>query len=381
MKAHFAAIALVSALAAPAVRAQEPAPRTRSGLFGGGRASAPAPRTPPAKQGAPAAPSEKVDAKVFPANATLPTPTPPDQIGPATIAMPTEAIEPYLLTKDAGPFMVSAKTFRGPESDRYALALAIELRRDHGLPAYILRGKTFAGKSNIQGIPPTAPPGVPQGRLGDPEKTRTYDEAAVLVGNEKTLDGSEALLHRVEKINPKCLDEMPSPLHWRKGLSGAFRTTNPYVPAQNLFPRKNNTMVKQMNSGPHSIYTCPGRYTLQIAEFGGRSTFNPQDGRFHDLGSLKSSPLVNAASDAEKLANALAKDPEVRRTGFQPYVYHDMTSSKVMIGAFQSPQDPKAPQLRDSMLKLAVPLQGRKVTQQVIVPAPNLTDIKELTSR
>ncbi len=136
-----------------------------------------------------------------------------------------------------------------------------------------------------------------------------------------------------------------------------------------------------MNSGPHSIFNCPGRYTIQIAEFGGRSTFNTQDGRFHDPGSLKSSPLVSAASDAEKLASALAKDPEIQRTGFQPYVYHDMTSSKVMIGAFQSPQDPKAPQLRDSLLKLAVPLHGRKVTQQVIVPAPNLTDVQDLTSR
>ena len=65
---------------------------------------------------------------------------------------------------------------------------------------------------------------------------------------------------------------------------------------------------------------------------------------------------MTAADDAEKLADALAKDPEVQRTGFQPYVYHDRTSSKVMIGAFQSPQDPKAPQLRDSLLKLAVPL-------------------------
>ncbi len=380
MKAQFAAIALASALAAPAVMAQEPAPRTRSGLFGG-RPSAPAPKSPPGNPGAPATPPEKVDKKVFPANASLPTPTPPDQIGPATFVMPTDPIEPYLLTKDAGPFMVSAKSFRGPDSDRYALALAMELRREHGLPAYILRSKDFPGRSNVRGIPPTADPGVPQARLAEPEKTRTYDEAVVLVGNAKTLDDSEALLHRVKKIHPKCLDEMPSPLHWRKGLKGALRTTNPYVPAQYLFPRKSNTMLKQMNSGPHSIFNCPGRYTIQIAEFGGRSTFNTQDGRFHDPGSLKSSPLVSAASDAEKLASALAKDPEIQRTGFQPYVYHDMTSSKVMIGAFQSPQDPKAPQLRDSLLKLAVPLHGRKVTQQVIVPAPNLTDVQDLTSR
>ena len=32
----------------------------------------------------------------------------------------------------------------------------------------------------------------------------------MLVGDAKTLDESEALLHKVKKIQPKCLDGMPS---------------------------------------------------------------------------------------------------------------------------------------------------------------------------
>ena len=56
----------------------------------------------------------------------------------------------------------------------------------------------------------------------------------------------------------------------------------------------------------------------------------------------------------------LAKDPEVRKTGCLPYVFHDRTTSRVMMGAFNTPDDPAAVRLRDAMLKLAVPLAQRE---------------------
>ena len=92
--------------------------------------------------------------------------------------------------------MVIAKTFRGPEAERFALALAMELRHDYGLPAYILRHKDFPMRSMIRNVPPTAPAFMRKANLTEPEKVRSYDEAAVLVGNEKTLAGSEAAAHR-----------------------------------------------------------------------------------------------------------------------------------------------------------------------------------------
>ena len=92
--------------------------------------------------------------------------------------------------------------------------------------------------SNIRNVPPTADVFMNRAQLTDPEKVRTYDEAVVLVGNEKTLKGSEQLWHVVKKINPKCLKDMPSIYNWRHGLNKALRTTNPYLPAQVLFPAK-----------------------------------------------------------------------------------------------------------------------------------------------
>ena len=140
--------------------------------------------------------------------------------------------------------------------------------------------------------------------------------------------------------------------HFRKGqgLSRAIRTTNPFVPAEELFPRQPDVMVGQINDGPHNIRYCPGRYTLQVATFRGRPRFDPEnDARFKGMMAAKS-PLATAADDAERLAEALSKDQEIQKTGFQPYVYHDRYSSRVTIGSFdvaQRPGRPEAPRPPD----------------------------------
>jgi hypothetical protein len=399
MKASTATISVTAVLLTYAASAQDgptaPARRTATGQYLPGtpaaasQTSAPTPGTSaapaPARVISRMAPrtasgsAGKVDQRVFPAGTSLPGPTPLDQLKPATIALPNDPIEPWLLTKDVGPFLVLAKTFRGPEAERYALALAMELRRDHGLPAHILRTKDFPMGSNIRNVPPTAPAYLKKSQLTHPEKTRTYDEAAVLVGDEKTLDDSEALLKKVKWIRPKCLNEVPGIFGHREGLSAARRTTNPYVPTQNIYPgRKKDRLITQMNSGPRSIFHCPGRYTIQVAAFSGRTVLNPgdKDVRFFEKSWLSNSPLRTAADDAEKLAEALAKDKEVQKTGFQPYVYHDRTSSKVMIGAFTDPKDPNAVRLRETLIKIAVPLADRN-HGLVMAPAPGLTDLED----
>lgn len=325
------------------------------------------------------------DPNIKPANASLPAPASPDQIQAPKIALPQDPIEPYLLTKDVGPFMVLAKSFRGPEAERFALALVLELRKDYHLPAFILRTKDFPRNSNIRNIPPTAPAGVDRSRLTDPERVRSYDEAAVLVGNEKSIKDQEVLWHKVKKIKPKCLDNLPKLYIWREGLSKATRTQNPYVPAQNMFPGK-DAFVERMNQGPHSIYKCPAHYSLQVADFSGRATFDVAGAQTQGDMNLKRSPLITAADDAERMAANLAKAEEIRQLGQPVYVYHDKTSSRVFIGAFQQPNDPAAAQLREKLLRLTVPLiqpnlaVGRKkpAVDTMIVPASALTDLEPL---
>jgi len=310
----------------------------------------------------------------------------PDQAekGPQgpVIPLPTEPLEPYMLTPNNGPFMVLAYTFRSPDAPRQALALTLELRNKYKLPAYILLPRKFPNRSNIRGVPPQAPAFATRDDVGVPEVYRTLDEAAVLVGDEKSVKDSNVLLRKVKGIHPDCIDGMPQMWHWRtgQGLTRAIMTTNPFVPAEALFPAQQDVLISKINAGPHNVKKCPGRYTLEIANFSGRKTLDvDNDQRFKGKMAMQKSPLVNAADDAERLADALSKDKDIQQTGYEPYVFHDRFSSRVMIGTFDTPNDPAARKLHDRLLQLTVDLNRRKVTENtVIVPAPNLTDLSKI---
>ena len=376
MRILIATTALCCALAASPAWAQS---QGQAPSFGGTQPSSPFGAAAPAR----------ADSRVIKAGGSTPSLTPANELKPPTLDLPNEPIEPYLLTKDVGPFMVLARVFRGVDAERMALALVKELRADYQLPAYILRTKDYPGRSIIRGVPPQVPSEVMQPDIKMPEKIRTYDEAAVLVGNEKTLAGSEKLWREVKKLNPKCLEKMSSPYPWRKGLCAALRTTNPYVPAQLLFPRTKDRLMVQMNSGLRSIVNCPGRYSLQVAEFSGRSAFHLNSMEpLNVFANLKDSPLRTAADDAEKMADKLAKDPEVQRLGQPIYVLHDRTASRVYVGSFDAPQDPRAAEVRQKLLLLAYPLvdkspkgRGKNALDTMIVPALALTDVAEIKAK
>ena len=199
----------------------------------------------------------------------------------------------------------------------------------------------------------------------------------------------------MKKLKPACLEKMSTPFPWRTGLSTALRTTNPYVPAQHLYPRTQDKLMFTMNGGLRSIIHCPGAYSLQVAEYSGRSgfMFDPKMPLNQLLGPLQNSPLRTAHDDAERMAEKLANAPEIRQTGQPVYVYHDHTSSKVFIGAFNSPQDPQAVQMRNYLVQNAYnmsnknstlpskKLRGKAATDTMIVPALALTDVNELKGK
>ena len=362
-------IALASAIVASAAAWT---PAAHGQLFGGRK-----PTTTPTKPAPAATPAGKVDKMFLPSSVTLPGPSVEvdDKLG---VPLPEGPIEPYLLTKDNGPFMVLACTFDGPDAPRKALAVVLELRKKHNMPAYILLAKDFPGGSNIRNVPPQAELAQKVPVVGMPEAIRTQDEAAVMVGNEKTVEDSVKLMKRIKHLELDCFKGGTSRTPFRKGkeLARAIRTTNPFIPAELLFAQKPDVMLGQMNGGPHNIMNCPGRYSLQVAEFTGRSVMDPdKDTRFQNILSLKKSPLETAADDAEKLAEALSKDKEVQKVGVRAYVYHDRYASRVMVGSFQAPTDPAVKQVHDQMLRLAYDLPQRKVTDVLIVPATNLTDL------
>src|SRR5262249_26176341 len=149
-------------------------------------------------------------------------------------------------------------------------------------------------------------------------------------------------------------------------------------------PRTKDKLVVRMNSSLRSIANCPGHYSLQVAQFSGRSTFdlNPSGGSPKDLANLRTSPLQTAHDDAERIADRLARAPEIQRLGQPVFVYHDRTSSRVFIGSFQSENDPAAVAVRSEVLKAAVPMmdkkRGRAALDLMIAPATSLTDVETI---
>lgn len=315
------------------------------------------------------------DPNVVKSGDAIPEPVDLDQIKVPNIPAPAEPIDAYLLQREHGPFMVLAHTFTGPEAAKYAQILAMELRRDYHMPAYVWLAKVQPMRSNIFGVQPTAPPHARNGDMSPPEKWRTTDEAAVLVGNCKTIDESKELWKQVKKIRPRCLDTFPTIYQNRKGkgLNRAFMVTNPFVPSQDIFPgggpdpsalpikqgqafdpgvavtayekvKKVDPLVKRMNEGPHSIFKNPGKYTLQVAEYSGRTavtvtTEKGLDDKFPENRRVtEKSPLLTAGDDAERLADALNKCRSMK--GMRAYVYHTRYSSFVTIGSYSGPNDP-----------------------------------------
>ena len=312
----------------------------------------------------------KKDAGLIMSEGAIPEPTPLDELGKPKIALPTDPIEPYLLQKENGPFMVLAHTFRGPDAPRWAQALAKELRTVHGLPAYVWYVRIQPGHSNIRNVPPTAPPEMRGSEISPPEKFHVYDEAAVLVGDCKSEDESRKLWTKVKHIRSTVLDGLPSIYNWRKkGLSRALMTTNPMRPTQQLYPgskamavaaamksgavvdpsvmtasfdqvkRAPDKLVLQMNKGSNSVFNCKGPFVLQVAEYSGRASYNTGDARFSD-NMLGAGKLATAGEDAERLADALNKCRSLR--SMRAYTYHDRSSSKVFLGPFNSDRDPTA---------------------------------------
>ena len=375
-----------------------PPPVTTSrGLFG---RSAPKPK---ATTGGAASAEAPRDPNVLRTGESIPDPVPVDEIHNQNLPPLAEPIENYLLQKEHGPFMVAAYTYRGPDAAKQAQILATELRKEYGLPAFIWLARVQPYHSNIQGIQPTAPPHARNGDLAPPERYRMYDEAAVLVGNCKTIDESEKLLHQVKKIRPECLYEYQNfYLHRRgKGLSRAMLTTNPFQASQNLFPGtgprpagmpakqgeafdpwvvlqnyentpKVDDLIRRINKGPYSIFKNPSEYTLQVAEFGGRIAVmvSSEKGKGDapvDESVLRGSPLASAADDAEKLADALNKCKSLG--GVRAYAYHSRTSSFVTIGGFNSPQDPAQDPVRKRIDAVSNELIKRSQSQIALRPA------------
>lgn len=271
----------------------------------------------------------------------------------------------YTLTQQNGPWLVLAATFSGAEGEADARQLVLELRRDFNLPAYYY-AMTFERDRIAPG----------RGIDGDGARIRRrYNrgshtlEHAVLVGEFRSIEDPEAqeLLQQVKYLHPESLsgekkDESTQSLaavrrfhnyvrrnmanqQERGPLGHAFLTRNPILPKEYFAPMGIDKEVAKWNKDiEYSLMKCPGRYSIQVATFRGRTELHAKSVDQDNLKTRKAEekdPLVQAVRNAHLLTEAL------RKKGWEAYEFHDRQESYVAVGSFND-----AKQLPDGRLML-----------------------------
>jgi hypothetical protein len=251
----------------------------------------------------------------------------------------------FPLHPKCGPWMVMVKSFQGPEAIDYANRLARELREKYKIVAY-----TFAKE-------PEQP--LVQQSVYTRGRTRQFASAAVLAGDCKNEKMAAKLQDQIQKIRPSMITkEMVRPWQWEAGvLRTAFCMPNPLAPAA---PSKPEPGLKKMNSGPQSLLHNPAEYTLEVALFTGGIAFTEAEAK-----KLEKVSLLEAAGEHAEQVTA-----QLRRMGYDAYVYHGLTYSLVAVGSFSSPQDPQIEQT-------AKQLAGMQVLSFGLSPSPRLMQVPD----
>ena len=120
-------------------------------------------------------------------------------------------------------------------------------------------------------------------------------ELAVLVGDFTSIDDPQAqqTLERIKSLQPDALNvdadqtaqSMAEVRRWQEAvleklgksqkrgpMGQAFFTRNPLLPREYFVPKGVDPFVAKMNAGvEHSLLECPGKFTIQVATFRGKT--------------------------------------------------------------------------------------------------------------
>jgi hypothetical protein len=271
----------------------------------------------------------------------------------------------YKLSETNGPWLVMATSFTGEEGKAQAHKLVQELRSKYSLPAFY-----YGMEFQLEDLNPGR--GIDE--YGGPIKRRynrsEVEEHAVLVGEFPAIDDPEAkkILQQVKQVTPDTLKvdageesaqsmalvrtiqnqvrEKVNPQQKRGPMGHAFLTRNPMLPKEYFVPQGVDSEVAKWNEGvEHSLMKCPGKYSIRVATFRGRSTFESYDAkqtRKSNKSKKKLEPLEEAAHNAHEMTIAL------RAKGWEAYEFHDRQESYVTVGSFDA-----GTQLPDGRIELS----------------------------
>jgi hypothetical protein len=286
----------------------------------------------------------------------------------------------YAITPEAGPWMIYATHFVGPDARQLAHEMVLEIRSRYNLPAWVFdRGEEERQKEQqrLRELREKY-----QGYQGPLRTTRIQDQVAVLVGGYKDFDAASGALKSIKALPPPVSDRLkPQVVVIKPGEDGqqeqvykdyvnpflnSFATRNPTVPVEHRAEKKSDPFIKQLNANESfSLLKCKGRYSLVIAAYPGASTYVSGSTPSSFLDKLRGKPAGTAleagALNAHNFAEVLRKRP----LEFEAYVLHLRGGSLVTIGSFDRQDDPRM-QVLQRQLASHVQIQG----QVQMVPEP-----------
>ena len=260
------------------------------------------------------------------------------------------------LTQDKGPWLIVAASFSGDGAEKQAGELAAELRGQFRMAAYVHEMNfKFGGENPGQGLDNYGAPTHRRYRRGDHAR-----EIAVLVGDFQSIEDPDAqqMLNRIKTLEPQALSadakqtaqsmadvrrfedsllEKAGKQRKRGPMGQAFFTRNPLLPREYFVPKGVDPFVAKMNEGvEHSLLDCPGRQTIQVATFRGKTILQASAQEEQASNSFwgrkkkddNNNPLIEAAENAHLLTK------ELRDHGWEAFEFHDRTESIVTIGSF-----------------------------------------------
>ncbi|MGL4944546.1 MAG: hypothetical protein ACRC46_15300 [Thermoguttaceae bacterium] len=299
----------------------------------------------------------------------------------------------YRLQESNGPWLISTASFSGSSAESDAKELVLELRKKYGVAAY-LHHMTFE-------------PEMDNGAVGRPKflKAPQHEEWAVLVGDFPTIDDPRLTktLKTIKSAKPDCLNIKEGKGkslnfgQWRQvvlpqveeasvsgPMSRAMAITNPLLP-KDFFTRGGtvDSFIVSINSrAEYSLLSNPGRYTVRIATFTGKTIIDQEQIKDHVAGKRDVfATSKSGMTDLDKAALAATKLCAVlRQKGYEAYIYHDRYESIVSIGAFdevvvqmadgRSVERPEIADLRQRFTgKMVSPAPGQPLTYQPITIA------------
>jgi hypothetical protein len=323
----------------------------------------------------------------------------------------------YKITKQHGPWMIMVASFREPTDGRSedgltpeeaAQELVHELRQK-GIPAYTVSQSEVIEKTETID------------RSGRPRK-RAYvaqqDGICVVAGNYKSMDDklAQQTLKFIKGMHPQFLQQEQATNNvlvklknggiYRKSpgrpgpLAGAFLTVNPLLSQEEVAKRRRDPLILKLNSGgEHSLLDNPGKYTVIVASFYGKSVTQVVGGGFEKAAERfeVSSSLDEAGENAWALVRALRSLNAINpsQPNYEAYVYHDRYRSVVTVGSFDSPHDPRIRQLQEtfgSKIKenpqtgkqfmtaemLTIPPNGPPVKTWLFDPKPEVMEVPKI---